>query len=149
MIKRFSLALLFSVAIITAPKAQVSDTIDNTLNYNNCIDAADGSNMKLTECTVNETRRITKLIQEKYNELAQNNYFSQWNYNGISQRNIQQMLNTWERFSAEYCSLYGYAYSQGMGNITELNEAECNLEMAKRHNKDMDAIIKLYQDNSN
>ena len=149
MMKSFTLALLLSAAVVSGVRAQVTDTEDNTVTYNNCVDLADGSIMKLTECTVQETRRIYKLVQEKYKELAAISYFSRWNAgSGSVNSNMQKLLTDWVNYRDLYCSLYGYAYSQGEGTITPLNEAECSLELTKRHNKDMDAVITLYKENS-
>lgn len=137
-----ALALLSAALIATSAQAQ---TLTNTgASYEQCLDAADGNNIKMTTCTVNEANRILKILEEKYEKMANSEQFKSWNQGaGMFNGNFKELYSSWLQYRDKYCSLYGYSMSPDVeqGNIVQLTGAECILELTKRQNKDMDVIL--------
>lgn len=147
MLKKISLALLCS-GLLTATHAQAQVFGDNTMSYDTCLDKADGSDQKMASCTIIEANKILKSVQEKYETLANNQAFANWNAgSGMYSGNFKKLYNEWLQYRDSYCSLYGYSISPSpnQGAIGELSGAECVLELTKRQNKDMDVVIKNFQ----
>lgn len=137
-----ALALLSAALIATSAQAQ---TLTNTgASYEQCLDAAAGNNIKMTTCTVNEANRILKILEEKYEKMANSEQFKSWNQGaGMFNGNFKELYSSWLQYRDKYCSLYGYSMSPDVeqGNIVQLTGAECILELTKRQNKDMDVIL--------
>lgn len=146
MLKKFSLALFGSVMMVSAASAQSLGTSSDDDVYNKCIENSGGGDQALTTCTLAEAERILKSVQQKYNSLASNAYFKGWTKeNSTVAANFKSLYNDWLSYRNQYCSLYGFSFTQGEGSLGELSGAECVLEMTKRENKDMDAVIQNYQ----
>lgn len=147
MLKNLSLILFGSVFLMNTASAQSLDTgVGDEDAYNKCIEASNGGDQALTTCTLTEAERILKIVQKKYNSLASDPYFKDWNSDiaaiGV---NFKSLYDNWLAYRNQYCSLYGFSLTQGEGSLGELSGAECVLEMTKRENKDMDAVIQNYK----
>ena len=108
------------------------------------MNAADGNNIKMTTCILNEANRILKLLEEKYDQMANSEQFKNWNQGaGMFNGNFKELYSSWLQYRDKYCSLYGYSMSPDVepGNISQLTGAECVLELTKRQNRDMDVIL--------
>ena len=124
--------------------ASAQSFANTTSSYDQCLEAAAGDNIKMTTCTVNESARILKILEEKYDQMANSAEFKNWNQGaGMFSGNFKQLYNNWLQYRDKYCSLYGYSMSPDAepGNIAQLTGAECILELTKRQNKDMDVIL--------
>ncbi len=144
MLKKLSLALLCS-GVLAVNSASAQSFGDATMTYDSCLEKADGSDQKMTSCTLIEANRILKIVESKYDSLANNQTFKNWNRGaGMYSGNFKDLYNKWLQYRDRYCSLYGYSLSPDAesGSISELSGAECVLELTKRQNKDMDVIIK-------
>lgn len=147
MLKKLSLALLCS-GILAINTASAQTFGDGSMTYDSCLEKADGSNQRMTSCTLIEANRILKIVESKYETLANNQLFKNWNQGaGMFSGNFKDLYNKWLQYRDKYCSLYGYSLSPDAesGSISELSGAECVLELTKRQNKDMDVIIKNSQ----
>lgn len=114
-------------------------------SYDECINNANGD-IALKECVLNETARIMTIVEGKYEQMANSEYFKSWNGGaGMFNGNFKQLLDTWKSYRDDYCSLYSYSNMQGEGTLGQLNAAECVLELTKRQNKDMDVILNNYK----
>ncbi len=137
-----SLALVGSVMLIAQANAQ--SLTNSTATYQQCLDAAAGDNIKMTSCTVVESDRILKILEGKYEQMANSEQFKKWNQGaGMFNGNFKDLYSSWLAYRDKYCSLYGYSMSpyEEPGNIAQLTGAECILELTKRQNKDMDVIL--------
>lgn len=143
---------LYSVAAIVSVfsfSAQAQSLTNTNLSYEQCLEAADGNNIKMTSCTVTEANRILKILEEKYDKMANSLQFKTWNQGaGMFNGNFKDLYSSWLQYRDKYCSLYGYSMSpdEEQGNIVQLTGAECVLELTKRQNKDMDVILKNISD---
>lgn len=147
MLKKISLALLCS-GLLTAANVYAQSLGDSTMSYDACLDKADGSDLEMTNCTLIEANRILKSVQEKYDTLANNKDFAAWNSGaGMYNGNFKKLYEQWLQYRESYCSLYGYSISPfpNQGTLGRLSAAECVLELTKRQNKDMDVVIKNFQ----
>lgn len=114
--------------------------------YENCMAQAPGDS-DITKCNNAETARVMRSLQSRYNSLASNKYFTQWNDKTLaSSQNFQMLLRQWVDYRDKYCSLYGYTFSQGQGTITEVQKSQCMLDLTNRFAKDVEAIIRIYND---
>ena len=146
MLKKISLSLLCSVLLSANANAQVFGNA--SMSYDTCLDKADGSDLKMASCTIIEANKILKSVEEKYETLANNKAFANWNSgSGMYSGNFKKLYNEWLQYRDSYCSLDGYSLSPSpdQGSIAELSGAECVLELTKRQNKDMDVVIKNFQ----
>lgn len=140
----YSALMLFSVFAFNQ-SAQAQSFMGTNMSYDQCLDAADGDNIKMTTCTVNEANRILKILENKYEQMANSEQFKNWNQGaGMFSGNFKELYNSWLQYRDKYCSLYGYSASpdEYQGTIAQLSGAECVLELTKRQNKDMDVILK-------
>lgn len=147
MLKKLSLALLCS-CVMAVNSASAQSFGDGSMSYDSCLEKADGSDQKMTSCTLIEANRILKIIEGKYESLANSPVFKTWNAGaGMFSGNFKDLYNTWLQYRDKYCSLYGYSLSpdSNSGTLGELSGAECVLELTKRQNKDMDVVIKNMQ----
>lgn len=136
-------ALVLGILVALPAEAQVI----NNGAYDACIKASGGSDMKMIECTVQETNRFITAIEGKYETLSNVAYFKNWNKgSGMYSGNFKNLFTEWKTYADKYCLLYGYSISPD-GTIGSLSSAECLLELSKRQNKDMDVIIKNYKEN--
>lgn len=114
-------------------------------NYDECINNANGD-LALKDCVLNETSRIMAIVEGKYEQLANSEYFKGWNAGaGMFNGNFKQLLDEWNSYRDDYCSLYSYSTFQGEGTLGQLNAAECVLELTKRQNKDITVILNNYK----
>ena len=119
------------------------------MSYEQCLQLAEGNNIKMTSCTVAESNRILKILENKYDKMANDAQFKNWNQGaGMFNGNFKDLYSAWLQYRDKYCSLYGYSMSpyEEPGNIAQLSGAECILELTKRQNKDMDVIMKNITD---
>ena len=135
-----------AVAAITffSVSAHAQSLVNSAASYEQCLDDAAGNNIKMTTCTVNETARIVKILEGKYEQMANSEQFKNWNRGaGMFNGNFKDLYSAWLQYRDKYCSLYGYSMSADVdvGNIAQLAGAECILELTKRQNKDMDVIL--------
>lgn len=140
----FYSALILTSCCFYAFSAQAQSLANATSSYEQCLNAADGNNIKMTTCTVNEADRILKILQGKYEQMANSEQFKTWNQGaGMFNGNFKDLYSAWLQYRDKYCSLYGYSMSadDAVGNIAQLTGAECVLELTKRQNKDMDVIL--------
>lgn len=144
-IKNISLAVL-GIGIFAAFSAQ-AQVMSSGGSYDSCIAASNGSDIKMIDCTNQETERYVKAIESKYETLASNEYFKAWNQgSGMFSGNFKTLFTQWSQYREKYCSLYGYSISTG-GTLRDLSMAECQLELAKRQNKDLEVILNNYKRN--
>lgn len=134
---RKQLYLLTAAAVLfggTEAKADV---------YKDCLDKNYMSDQAMSTCTLQEAERVMRMIKQKYNALAANPYFKQWNANNSEFGNL---INNWTQYRNQYCDLYGYTYTQGQGTISALQSASCVLNMNKQFLQDIEEINKIYQE---
>lgn len=140
---RICLAVL-SLSLLTAVNAE-AQTLASSGGYDACIAAAGGSDKKMQACTDQETDVLMKVVEKKYETLANAGYFKNWNQGaGMFSGNFRTLLYQWQQYRNKYCSLYGFAISPN-GTLGELSSSECLLELTKRQNKDLDVIIQNYK----
>lgn len=141
-------ALICSFSLFAAPS--FAQSLNNTnMSYEQCLQLAEGNNIKMTSCTVAESNRILKILENKYDKMANDAQFKNWNQGaGMFNGNFKDLYSAWLQYRDKYCSLYGYSMSpyEEPGNIAQLSGAECILELTKRQNKDMDVIMKNITD---
>lgn len=111
--------------------------------YKDCLDKNYMSDQAMATCTLQEAERVMRTIKQKYNALAANPYFKQWNANNSEFGNL---INNWTQYRDRYCDLYGYTYTQGLGTISALQSAGCVLNMNKQFLQDVEEITKIYQE---
>lgn len=139
----YSVLAFAATTLFSAPISAQSLT-NSAASYEQCLDAAAGNNIKMTTCTVNEANRILKILEGKYEKMANSEQFKSWNQGaGMFNGNFKELYSSWLQYRDKYCSLYGYSMSPDVeqGNIVQLTGAECILELTKRQNKDMDVIL--------
>ncbi len=149
MLKKFAFAACYSCLLICTDAFAQNLSSSANVSYERCLDLAQGDNIKMTSCTISEANRILKIVEEKYNQLANNPELNNWNNGtGMFNGNFKNLYNEWLAYRDRYCSLYGTSMSPdaAQGNIADLNGAECVLELTKRQNKDMEVIAKNLQD---
>lgn len=147
MLKKLSLALFCSCLLSFAANAQTMSDDGDSSTYKDCIDKSGGGDQKLTTCTLTEAARILKLVEKKYESMANDTYFQDWNkgagfYNG----NMKKLYGQWVDYRDQYCSLYGFSFTKGEGSLGELSGSECVLELTKRQNKDLNVIMQNIQE---
>ena len=84
-------------------------------------------------------------IRKRMNSIAATSYFNNWN---SSRKDFTQLLDNWVEFRDKYCDLYGYTYTQDLGTISNLQRTKCQIDMNKRFLDDVEAIVKIYQENA-
>lgn len=137
-------ALALVAMTLFSTSAQAQSLANTNASYDQCLEAAEGNNIKMTTCTVNETARIVKILEGKYEQMANSEQFKDWNRGaGMFNGNFKDLYSAWLQYRDKYCSLYGYSMSSDadVGNIAQLTGAECILELTKRQNRDMDVIL--------
>lgn len=143
--KKFSYSSLLLLSLLAFSNPATAQTLMNAnSSYEQCMNAADGNNIKMTTCILNEANRILKLLEEKYDQMANSEQFKNWNQGaGMFNGNFKELYSSWLQYRDKYCSLYGYSMSPDVepGNISQLTGAECVLELTKRQNRDMDVIL--------
>lgn len=114
--------------------------------YQDCLAQAPGD-LGITRCNNEETARVMRKLQSRYNSVSSNKYFSNWNDKTLSAaQNFQQLLRQWTDYRDKYCSLYGYTFSQGVGTLTDVQKSQCSLDLTNRFAQDIEAIINIYND---
>lgn len=111
--------------------------------YKDCLDKNYMSDKAMATCTLQEADRVMKTIKQKYNALAANSYFKQWN---AGNREFANLVTNWTQYRDRYCDLYGYTFTQGMGTISDLQSANCILNMNKSFLQDVEELNKIYQE---
>lgn len=140
----FCSALALATMTFFSVPTHAQSLANSAASYEKCLENAAGNNIKMTTCTVNETTRIVKILEGKYEQMANSEQFKDWNRGaGMFNGNFKDLYSAWLQYRDKYCSLYGYSMSADMdvGNIAQLTGAECILELTKRQNKDMDVIL--------
>ena len=113
--------------------------------YTDCVDKASNDEV-IIACMLNGAEDIYKVIERKYEELANLDYFKGWNQGaGMFNGNFKNLLEEWTKYRDDYCSLYGYSSTQGEGTLVRMENAECVLELTKRQNKDITVILNNYK----
>ena len=113
--------------------------------YQECLDKNYMSDRDMASCNNDEATRIMGEIRKKMNSIASTGYFNNWS---PSKKGFQEILQNWENLRDQYCDLYGYAYTQGMGTISVLNTSQCKVDMNQRFLTDLDNIINVYKENA-
>lgn len=114
--------------------------------YQECLDKNYMSDKEMAKCSDDEAKRIMGEIRKKINSIAATSYFNNW---APSRKQYNDLLENWETFREQYCDLLGYTYTQGMGTISILQTATCNVDMNKRFLQDIENVINVYKDNAN
>ena len=96
-------------------------------------------------CNEAEADRIMGEIRKRMNWIDATSYFNNWN---SSRKDFTQLLDNWVEFRDKYCDLYGYTYTQDLGTISNLQRTKCQIDMNKRFLDDVEAIVKIYQENA-
>lgn len=137
------LGLLAAAALLMGTANVQAQSMNRS--YDDCINNANGD-LAMKDCVLNETSRIMTILEGKYEQLANSEYFKGWNAGaGMFNGNFKKLLEEWKNYRDDYCSLYSYSTLQGEGTLGQLNAAECVLELTKRQNKDMDVILNNYK----
>ena len=113
--------------------------------YQECLDKNYMSDKEMARCNDDEATRIMGEIRKKVNSMAATNYFNNWD---PAKKNFKVLLSNWDNLRNEYCDLYGYTYTQGLGTISILQTSKCNLDMNKRFLDDLENIVNIYRENS-
>lgn len=113
--------------------------------YQECLDKNYMSDTEMAGCNKAEADRIMAQIRKRVNTIAATSYFNSWNQ---SRKDFSNLLADWSKFRDNYCDLYGYTYTQGMGTISKLQTTKCMIDMNKRFLDDVEMIVKIYQQNS-
>lgn len=138
------LLLAFSLGLFCIESAKAQTLANTSSPYEQCLEIAAGNNIKMTTCTVNEANRILKILEGKYEQMANSAQYKSWNQGaGMFNGNFKDLYSAWLQYRDKYCSLYGFSTSpdENPGDIAQLSGAECILELTKRQNKDMDVIL--------
>ena len=112
--------------------------------YEECLDKNYMSDNAMAGCNDDEANRIMAQIRKRMNSIAATRYFNNW---ASSKDDFNKLLSEWEKFRDDYCSLNGYAYTQGKGTISVLQTSKCRIDMNKRFLDDVEMIVKIYQEN--
>ena len=126
-----------------ATSTSAQTPLNSGVSYDQCMEQANGNSIQMTSCIVNESDRILKLLEAKYDKMANDEQFKGWNNGaGMFNGNFKELFSSWLQYRDKYCSLYGYSTSPDAepGTIAQLSGAECILELTKRQYKDMDVI---------
>lgn len=113
--------------------------------YQECLDKHYMSDNEMAGCNEAEADRIMGEIRKRMNSIAATSYFNNWN---SSRKDFTQLLDNWVEFRDKYCDLYGYTYTQDLGTISNLQRTKCQIDMNKRFLDDVEAIVKIYQENA-
>ncbi len=128
-----------AAALITATAINAHASL-----YEECLDKNYMSDRAMAKCNEDEANTIMAQIRKRMNSIAATNYFNNW---ASSKDDYQKLLSDWERFRNNYCSLNGYAYSQGQGTISIYQSTKCLIDMNKRFLDDVEAIVNIYKEN--
>lgn len=114
--------------------------------YQECLDKNYMSDKEMAKCSDDEATRIMGEIRKKINSIAATSYFNNW---APSRKQYNELLDNWDKFRSQYCDLLGYTYTQGMGTISILQTATCNVDMNNRLLQDIENVITVYKENAN
>ena len=135
-----TLSCLFAASVALSAQIAKADL------YQECLDKHYMSDKEMAKCSDDEATRIMGEIRKKMNSIAATSYFNNW---ASSKKEYNELLNNWETFRKQYCDLLGYTYTQGLGTISILQTATCNVDMNKRFLQDVENIINVYNDIAN
>lgn len=144
--KKYFISSLMLISLLSFSASAQAQSINsnNASSYDRCMEIADGDNIKMTNCIVEESDRMLKILEKKYQQMANSKQYQNWHQGaGMFSGNFKELFSSWLEYRDKYCSLYGYSVSPDVeqGNIAQLTGAECVLELTKRQNKDMDVIL--------
>lgn len=114
--------------------------------YKECLDKNYMDDKEMAKCNDDEATRIMGEIRKKINSIAATSYFNNWD---PSKKEFKSLLTNWETLRNQYCDLYGYTFTQGMGTISALQTSKCNVDMNKRFLDDLDHVVNIYQEYAN
>ena len=130
--KVFFVLCAFSLLIGNAYAAEVDD----------CINKSDKSDSAYARCWLDEAKRLTEEIKQKYVQLSKVKAVEQWNNgNGLFKGNLKDMMDSWVAYRNRFCSLSGIAGNNYTGEDKSFHQAQCLVELSKKHNVELDGLL--------
>ena len=134
--KKILSAVLMSAYVLGASGANAQST-----DYYSCINASNKQDDDYVKCYLEEAKRDVAKTDTYYQKMSSNTKFSTWNNgNGMFKGNFKDMLDTWINFRNRYCSLFAQTYSEYDGSSVAYHQAECIMQLTKRHAEDMEGL---------
>lgn len=130
--------LLFTLAtLLLLPSLSQAGNV-----YQECMDENYMTDAGLTKCANEEANRIMADAQKRVNTMAGHRYFKPW---VDEKHNFKDFLNSWTAYRDYYCHLYGFAFTQNKDTYGALQEARCKITMNQQFRKDIESVVKTYQ----
>ena len=131
-------AMGLAVMLLAATSLKAADV-------NDCINNSDKSDDAYSRCWLEEAKRLTAEIKDKYEILTKNKLANEWNKgNGMFKGNLKDTFDSWVAYRNRFCSLYGVAGNQETGETKAFHQAMCLVDQSKNHNAQLGALITTF-----
>ncbi len=128
------------LSVMLAFSASVrADVVDD------CINNSDKSDEAYSRCWLDEAKRLSAEIKDKYEQLAANKLASEWNKgNGMFKGNLKDMYDSWVAYRNRFCSLSGVAGHYETGESKAFHQSLCLMDLSKKHNQELSGLLSTF-----